>query len=537
MSEHRRPVVLCVLDGIGERAEREGNAVAMAKTPVLDRLRADYPRTALAASGEVIGAKAGESGSGAHGHLILGVGRPVATDRALVDAAIAKRKFGVNEMVDQTMRICLYDKCPLHVISLLSDSGDHASPAHLYELLELASFHEIPMVIHGILDGRARGPRAAMRFIEKLEVQMEGRDARIGTLSGRYWAMDRDGRWDRTYRAFQAMVRDKTLGSKTLSVETAFDAVAQSYNKDIDDEMFEPVRIGDYTGMNGDFMCDFSSEGAPWEWTGEDVGVAACFRGDRMQQLTAMLTRERLPAEVADDLLMDRRYPTRAFREHCFLTLTEYHPGMNLPVAFKRKRVDDSFGACVAAAGLKQARIAESEKRPHVGVYFDGGNDAGFEGSRQTIVASPQLVDEWREKPALSAAKIADAAVASLRAGEEAFILVNFANADVLAHSGDVEATIAGIEAVDAALGRIAEAARGVATLLVTSSHGNAERMLVEGRPHTAHTDSPVPFIWVAPDAPALRDDGSLVDVAPTMLEILGLAAPQGMTGRSLRKG
>jgi 2,3-bisphosphoglycerate-independent phosphoglycerate mutase len=208
---------------------------------------------------------------------------------------------------------------------------------------------------------------------------------------------------------------------------------------------------------------------------------------------------------------------------------------MNLPVAFKSPRVDQSFGEVVAAAGLRQQRIAESEKRPHVGYYFDGAEDAAFDATTQHIVPSP-LVDEWHEKPALSAHKIADAAIAALEARDADFILVNFANADVLAHSGDIEATIAGVEAVDAALGRIAEAAQTRdAVMLVTGSHGNAERMLDAGKPHTAHTANPVPFVWVAKDAPQVRSDGSLADVAPTMLDILGLEPPAAMTGRSLR--
>ena len=530
-----QPIVLCVLDGMGERSEREGNAVKLASTPVLDRLRSKHPSTRLTASGSPVGLAEGGRGSGAHGHLVLGAGRPVPTARPRIDQAIAKRKLGTNDMIDQTMRICVYDKCPLHLIGLLSDDATHSSTKHLFELMDIAEFHEIPVVVHAILDGRTGPKRSAMRLLDKLDLMMDGREAILGTLSGRYWSMDRDQQWDRTYQAFHAIVRDKVLGPAAPRAETAFDAVSAAYGNDIDDEYLHPIRIGDYGGLNGDFMCDFSTPGAPWEWTGEDAGIAFNFRGDRLRQLTAMLACQDLPSEVTDDLVMDRQYPVRAFREHCLATLTNYSHTLSVPVAYEPEPVGDTFGELLEKAGLTQLRIAESEKASHVGSCFSGRRHAPFEGEQQRLLPSPRLVDRWHEQPNLSAEKVAAAAVEAIASGEHAFILVNVANADVLGHEGDLQAAIDGVGAVDRAVGAMVDAidANG-GTLLITGSHGNSELMEADGKPHTGHTDNPVPFIWVGGSG-TLRDSGSLADVAPTMLEMLGLDQPEAMTGRSLR--
>lgn len=531
------PVVLCVLDGVGESAERMGNAVALAETPVLDRLRQEHATTVLAASGAAVGGPAGTASSELS-HLALGAGRAVPSVRTRIDDAIERRRFGVNAIVDQTMRSCLYDGCPLHLFGLLSDEGVHSCLDHLYALLDLADFHGIPVVLHAFLDGRAGGRRRALDYLQKVELLMEGRRAQIGTLSGRYYAMDRDERWDRTYQAFHAIVRDKVLGPTARSAETPFDALRESYGNGIDDEHVVPVRIGDYDGLNGEFMCDFSTPGAPWEWTGEDVGFAFNFRADRIWQLSAMLTRKDLPAEVADDLLMDQQRPTRAFRERCYATMTDY-AGLPVPVAFPREPLQHTFARVVSEAGLRQLRIAENEKSTHVERFFNGYQPR-FEGEERRLIRSTRSIDHYEEQPAMHAREVADAAGEGIRSGDYAFVLVSFANPDVLAHGGDLRATIAAVEAVDTALGAIVAASREAGgTLLITGSHGNCEAMERDtGAPNTAHTDAGVPFLWIGDDAPprgALREGGSLADVAPTMLELLGLDPPAVMTGRSLR--
>jgi 2,3-bisphosphoglycerate-independent phosphoglycerate mutase len=544
MGDGPKPVVLCVIDGIGARDESEGNAVAAAQTPHLDALRARFPHTTLGASGSEVGLGDGQVGDGEAGHLTLGAGRVVQSERCRIDEAIAARKLASRPMIDQTVRICLYDECELHLFGLLSKSGTHASLDHLFALIDLADFNEIPVVVHAILDGRERGARGAMPLLDMLLGYIEDKKASLGTLSGRFWAMDRDERWDRTYKAFHAIVRDRVLGEAAPRAATAFDAVSQSYGRGIDDEMLEPIRLGDYQGMRGDFLCDFASNEPVWEWTGEPCGLAFNYRGDRMRQLGAMLTRSRsLPREVTDDLLMDRDKPVRAFRPHCYATLSDHGSDVEAAVAVERRVVDDTLGERIANAGKRQLRCSESETRAHVTTAFDGGRQQALQGEQHLFVRSPRLVDHYRDKPQMSAAKLGERVAAAVRSDEHDFILVSFPGPDELGHSGDIDATIVALEAADSALGTIAEAVdeQGGA-LLVTSCHGNCEAMIdAKGKPHAGHSRSRVPFIYghsTDEGQPAtLRADGSLRDGAPTVLELLGLERPAAMTGRSLRDG
>jgi len=533
-SPRQRPVVLCVLDGFGDRAEEEGNAVLLAKTPALDALAQNCPKTVLAASGAAVGA-AGQRASSALGHRLLGAGRSLQSDCSRIDAAIEENQLGRNEVLDQTMRICLYDKCALHLFGLLSDGGVHASMDHLFAIIDIADFHEIPVIVHAILDGRDVGSRTAMTYLERLLTQLEGKDASIATLSGRHYAMDRDGRWDRVYQAYHAIVRDKVLGPVAPQAETPFEAVATSYSNDLSDEFLVPIRIGDYSGIKGDYLCDFAAEGSPWEWTGEEVGVATNFRGDRMLQLSQMLTRLQLPPEVAADLLMDRQYPMRGFREHCYATISDY--GLEVPAFFARAPLDQGLASLIAAAGLKQLRCGETEKAPHITDFFNGRAGKPDVGEQRLLLPSPRLVDSYDEKPQLGVAALADKVCAALREGETDFILVNFANPDLVGHTGKLQATIAAVEAVDAALAEVVATVREQeAALVVTASHGNCEQMIQDdGTPHTGHTDNPVPLIVLgAGEDDKLRDGGSLVDVAPTVLALLGIDQPEAMSGKTL---
>jgi 2,3-bisphosphoglycerate-independent phosphoglycerate mutase len=536
-----RPVVLAVIEGLGVRDEREGNAFAQAATPELDALRERGGHTTLVAHGTAVGLPDGQVGDGEAGHLTLGAGRAVQSERSRIDDAIAARQLARNKIIDQTARICLYDECELHLFAPLAESGTHASLDHLFALIDLADFNEIPVVIHAILDGRERGSRGAMALIDMVLGYIEDKQATIGTLSGRFWAMDRDERWDRTYKAFHAVVRDEVLGPAAPREATAFDAMSASYGRGIDDEMVEPVRIGDYSGLRGDFLCDFASTTPVWEWTGEPVGLALSYRADRMRQLGAMLTRSsQLPREVLDDLLMDRDKPVRGFRPHCYATLTDHGADVEAAVAFERVTVADTVGEVVAKAGKRQLRCAETDNRLHATTTFSGRRVASFEGEEHLLVRSPRLVDHYREKPAMNAAKLGKKVAEAVRAGEHELIVVSFPGPDVLAHSGDLALAKAALEAVDGALGEIAAAvAEQQGALLVTSSHGNCEAMVgAKGKPRAGHSDNPVPFIYVdGDDEIALRDDGTLGDVAPTLLELLGIEPPTSMAGRSLRAG
>jgi 2,3-bisphosphoglycerate-independent phosphoglycerate mutase len=352
--------------------------------------------------------------------------------------------------------------------------------------------------------------------------------------------MDRDERWDRVYQAFHAIVRDKVLGDEAPVAETPYDAVNRSYLDGITDEFLVPTRIGGYRGLVGEFMADFAAPNPVWEWTGEECGFVFNFRGDRARQLTAMLTREGLPDYVSDDLLMDRDKPVRAFREHCLATMTNYGAALPVPVAFDKQHVADSLGEVLAKAGLEQLRCSESEKFPHVTHFFSGGREERFEGESRIVVPSPKLVETYDEKPEMSAAKLTAAVTTAIVGGKVDVIVVNFANPDMVGHTGKLDAAIAAVQAVDAALGTIAEAVRQAeGALIVTADHGNCERMKHDdGGPHTAHTESPVPFIYLNErDADArLRDGGSLADVAPTILDVLGLEQPAAMTGKTLRR-
>jgi 2,3-bisphosphoglycerate-independent phosphoglycerate mutase len=356
----------------------------------------------------------------------------------------------------------------------------------------------------------------------------------IGTLSGRQFAMDRDGRWDRVFKAYTAIVR-----GDAPRAESAFEALQRAYDAGATDDRVEPIRIGDYEGVAGSFMADFASKTAPvWEWYGEEVGLAMNVRADRMRQLSAMLMRRGLPPEV-EGWLTDRGKAVYAFQEHCYRCLTEHDPALKLPVAFPREQVRGSFGEVLAAAGLRQLRCAETEKGAHVTTFFSGGREEPFPGEDRRLVPSPRDAASHQHRPEMSAGEVAEEAVAAIRSGGYDFILVNFANPDVLGHTGDLGAVIRGLEAADAGVGAIVEAVREAGgALLVTSAHGNCEQMQdAAGQPHAGHTTHPVPLYYMNDADPgvALRPGGRIADIAPTMLEILGLPQPEEMTGRSLR--
>jgi 2,3-bisphosphoglycerate-independent phosphoglycerate mutase len=528
-------VVLCIVAGLGARAEREGNAMAQAETPVLDALRARHPHTTLAASGEAVGLREGDVGNSEAGYLTIGAGRAVAASRHKLDETIARRKLAMVPIIDQTIRICMIESCRLHLVGLLSDAGVHSELAHLEALIETATYNDIPVRIHAILDGRDVPARSATRYLERLELALTG-DAKIATVSGRGYAMACDGRWDLTYQAFHAIVRDKILGPSAPQADSWFDAIQLAYGERTDDAWIRPTRIGDYQGIEGDFLCDFGAASPSWEWTGKEAGIAFNLRGDRMRQLTAMLTRRAVPDEVLRDLLVDRDKAVRAFEEHAYATLTDHGDDLALPVAFPRELVDHTLGHALEGAGATHLRCGETEAEHSFTASLSGRRSQPFAGEARAVVRSPRLVDRWTDRPAMSTAQVARRAVEAIQASDHPLVVVDFVAPDALAHSGDLAGAVAAIEAVDAALGEIAEAARSAgATLIVTSTHGNAEEIQTdEGKAHPGHTRARVPFLYARDDA-TLREDGSLADVAPTILELLGIAPPAAMTGRSLR--
>lgn len=531
------PVVLCVLDGFGVRPEREGNALQLAGTPELDALRGRFPGVTLAASGPAVGLREGEPGHGQVGHWVLGAGRPARTVRDHVDALLRTRKLGCNPMVAQTLRIAADRRCRLHLLTLLSQATVHASLDALFALIDEADFQQIPVVVHAILDGRDVAARRSLELLDRLQAHLEGRGV-IGTISGRSYAMDTDERWDRTYRAFHAIVRDKVLGPEAERADTPFDALHMAYGQGLGDDTVRPTRIGEYTGLRGDFLCDFASPRPVWEWTGEEVGMAMHHRPDGLRPLCAMLTRRGLPPEVAVDLLMDRDKPVLAFDEHCLASLTDLSPVGPLPLVCGREELDDDCGAVAARAGLRQLRCAETLKAAHVTEYWGGGRLVPLAGEERLLLPSPIDLDEPHEQPALRTVPLRDALVRAVRAGQHELCVVNFAAADVVAHSGGLEAALPAVRAIDEAVGVLARAVLEVqGVLCLTSDHGHVERLGdAAGAPLRGHSESAVPFVLVSEphQGATLRAGGSLCDVAPTLLALLGLERPAAMTGRSL---
>jgi 2,3-bisphosphoglycerate-independent phosphoglycerate mutase len=525
-----RPLVLAILDGFGESAERDGNAVLLSKMPNLAAL-ASHPHTTIGTSGPDVGLPVGQMGNSEVGHLNFGAGRIALMDMTKIDVAVADDKLRKNEVIKNVILYCKHNKCRLHLLGLVSDGGVHSSMKHLFELIDIAYAEEVQVVVHAFLDGRDTPPKSAAGYLQLLENHLENKGV-IGTLSGRYYAMDRDKRWERVKLAYDAIVR-----GPAPTAETAFDALRSSYAEGLTDEFVVPTRIGEYEGLKGDFMADFSSPTPDWSWYGEEVGFAFNFRPDRMRELSAMLTRENLPPEVIE-MLTERTRAIFAFQKGWYSTMTEYDSSLKLAVAFPKDDISESFGEVVAAHGLTQLRCAETEKYAHVTYFFNGGREEPFAGEDRKLVPSPRDVATYDLKPEMSAAGVAAAVTEAIKSGKYDFILVNFANPDMVGHTGDLAATITAVEAVDVAIGQIDAALREQkGALILTSDHGNCEKMKDEdGKPFTAHTTNPVPLYYVNYAGPehALRSGGRICDVAPTMLEILGIPQPAKMTGVSL---
>lgn len=525
--------MLCILDGFGERAEAKDNAVRMAKTPHLDALAANYPHTLIGTSGPDVGLPPGQMGNSEVGHLNFGAGRIAMMDITRIDLAIAEDKLASNPVIDMLVRGAKDRACRLHLFGLVSDGGVHSSLEHLHALIDVAEHHQVPVVVHAFLDGRDTPPKSAWNYLRPLLDHLDGKGV-IGTIAGRYYAMDRDQRWDRVYKAYVPIVRGEAPHAKSVE-----DALEASYHAGKTDEFVEPTRIGDYHGIKGDYMADFALSTTPkWEWLGEEVGLGFNFRPDRMREISAMLTRRNLPPEV-EAMLTERGREVVAFQDQHYGGLTEYDAALKIPVAFPKDSVADSFPEVLSRHHLKQLRCAETEKYAHVTYFFNGGREEKFEGEERVLVPSPRDVPTYDFKPEMSAALVADAVVGAILRDDLDFILVNFANPDMVGHTGKLDAAIKAVETVDAAVGRIVAALRERGgALILTADHGNCEIMRDEqGNPHTAHTLNPVPLYYMNDGDKdiVLRSGGRISDVAPMMLEILGLPQPALMTGRSLR--
>ncbi len=501
------PVALVILDGWGENDNCIGNAVCQADTPVMDRLVAQWPHAHLRASGREVGLPDGQMGNSEVGHLNIGAGRIVYQDLTRISLAIEDGSFFSNPTLTAACAEMAAAGKKLHLLGLVSDGGVHSHISHLEALVRMARQAGVEQIcIHAFMDGRDTPPSSGRGFLADLERRLTRLGGgKICTVSGRYWAMDRDNRWDRVERAYRALVEG--VG---VAVESADAAMAQAYAAGQTDEFIEPCVIGTATTIeDGDAVIFFN------------------FRADRAREITRALT-------FADFAGFCRRKVPRLASYVC---LTEYDETFTLPIAFATESYPDILVDVIAAAGLKQLRIAETEKYAHVTFFFNGGVEQAWPGEERVLIPSPKDVATYDQKPAMSALAVTDEVLERVASGKYQFIVLNYANCDMVGHTGVLAAAIEAVETVDTCLGRVVDAvvAAGGA-LLITADHGNCEQMVdAGGQSHTAHTSNQVPLILVDPHRVGQPlADGILADLAPTVIELLGLRQPPAMTGRSL---
>ena len=510
MPAHRnKPLVLTIMDGWGENPDPANNAVAMARTPHFDRLRAEFPSTTIRTDGPFVGLPAGQMGNSEVGHLNIGAGRIVKMDVTRIDDLIASGALFDNSALRKAMAQARSRR--LHLLGLVSPGGVHSHSSHLYALLEMAQREGVENVfVHAFTDGRDVPPKSGADSIAELDAKMrEIGVGKIASISGRYYAMDRDRRWERTLRAFQALVIGQGLGAAHPAA-----AVQAAYERGTSDEFIQP------TVLRGD-------DGRPVATIEDgDAVLFFNFRADRARQLSLALNFPSAPG-------LPPQSPPRGLR---FVTMTEYDKTYGFPVVLPPFRPDRILGEIVSEAGLTNLRIAETEKYPHVTYFFNGGGETPFSGEKREMTPSPRVAT-YDLQPEMSAREVCETV---LRGIEKDFdlIVVNFANGDMVGHTGVIPAAVKAIETVDECLGKIKGPLREKeGAWIITADHGNADLMVdpETGLPHTYHTTFPVPFVLMSDYRGPLRTDGSLQDIAPTILAVFGVEPPQEMTGRDLR--
>lgn len=506
------PVVLIILDGWGYREETDGNAIAAANTPVMDSLWAAYPRTLIRASAKSVGLPDGQMGNSEVGHLNLGAGRVVPQELVRISDAVEDGTLLSNAALLRVCEDVRQRHGKLHLIGLCSEGGVHSHLNHLAGLLELAKEQDLEQVcIHAITDGRDTRTTDGLAALTKIESDIEKFGVgKIVTLSGRYYAMDRDHRWDRIQKAYEVMTQDGPGDGRSV-----VEVLKASYDAEVTDEFVLPIRIAPGAIEPGDGVIFYN------------------FRPDRARQLTQVLV---------DPNFKD--FERTQIIPLSFVTFTQYDPNFPVLVAFEPQNLDNILGQVIAQHKLQQFRTAETEKYAHVTYFFNGGIEEPFEGEDRQLVPSPSVAT-YDRAPAMSAAQVTQGAIAAVGKGVYSLIVINYANPDMVGHTGKMDATIQAVETVDSCLGRLLESiGKAGGTAIIIADHGNAELMYDEqGNPWTAHTTNPVPFILVEGEQRkipgygtdvTLRSDGILADVAPTILQILGLPQPAEMTGESM---
>ncbi|HEU0019741.1 MAG TPA: 2,3-bisphosphoglycerate-independent phosphoglycerate mutase [Thermoleophilaceae bacterium] len=524
-------VCLVILDGWGLAPDGPGNAVSLADTPVFDALWAEHAHTQLTACGRAVGLPDGQMGNSEVGHLNLGAGKIVRQDLTRIDDAVADGQLAENPTLRDACAAAR-ESGRLHLLGLVSDGGVHASMDHLRALIELAADHGVPdIVLHAFTDGRDTLPHSGADYLATVEGWLAEHGGRVATVSGRYYAMDRDRRWPRVKLAYDAIVHGQPAGlgsdpddfpgsegdsaasgnrapcPTTAHATSAVEAVRAAYARGETDEFVRPTLVGDEGRIrDGDAVLFFN------------------FRPDRARELTLALAEP-------DFAEFDRGDAPHVH----YTTLTEYQEDWDYPVAFPPDRPDATLASVLAERDIRQLHVAETEKYPHVTYFFNGGEEHPYGGEERCLVDSPRDVPTYDHKPEMSAPAAADAFVEHWREGGYGFAIINFANPDMVGHTGVIPAAVAAIETVDAQLGRVVEAVHASGgACIVTADHGNADNMLEpDGSPNTAHSLNPVPLIVTA-DVPGLRDGGILADVTPTVLDLLGVDQPAAMTGQTL---
>jgi 2,3-bisphosphoglycerate-independent phosphoglycerate mutase len=527
-----KPLVLIILDGWGYRAETKANAIALARKPTYDRLLHEYPNTLIHTSGPFVGLPEGQMGNSEVGHLNIGAGRIVHMDITRIDLMIQNGEFFSHPVLLAAMKHALVGERRLHLFGLVSDGGVHSQQAHLYALLKMAMQNGVDRVfVHAFMDGRDTLPTNGAGYLEQLQQKMrEYNSGKIATVSGRYYAMDRDRRWERIAKAYNAMVFGDAEGGKSTD---PVQGMKDSYNRGVTDEFVIPFVCTDKSGQPLATIRD------------DDACICFNFRADRVRQITRALARNSglnpkggsdLPGAVDLDATIPR---DRVPKNLLYVCMTQYDKNFSLPVVIPPESMANILANVMGGLNMRNLRVAETEKYAHVTYFFNGGVEQPFPGEERVMVQSPKVAT-YDLKPEMSAAGIADAVVKATEDGTFDVIIVNFANADMVGHSGKIEPTVKAVETVDACLGRIETAVRAKGgAMLITADHGNAEMMIdpATGGPHTAHTTNPVPFIVVAQDSKqyTLKPNGSLRDISPTMLGMLGIDEPKEMTGADLR--
>ncbi len=502
-----RPAVLCILDGWGFRPESQDNAWALAATPNLDRLFEICPHALLETSGEAVGLPAGQMGNSEVGHMNLGGGRVVKQDLPRIDDAVASGALVQNKVLQDLIGKVQASDGRAHIMGLLSPGGVHSHQDHIVALARIISEAGVPVVIHAFLDGRDTPPSSARDYLEQVQAQIEVLpDVHFGTITGRYYAMDRDKRWDRVEIAYRGLVDGE--GAPSLN---ALDAIDASYADDVTDEFVLPAVIDGYHGMaDGDAL------------------IMANFRGDRAREILTALV----------DPVFDGFNRARQIDFSAVAGMVEYSSALAdlMPAMFPPERLTGTLGEVVANAGLRQLRIAETEKYAHVTFFFNGGEEAVFDNEDRILVPSPKVAT-YDLQPEMSAGEVTDRLVEAIGSNSYDLIICNFANPDMVGHTGVLSAAITAMETIDRCMGRLDDAVRAAGgALLITADHGNLEMMRdpETGQPHTAHTEFRVPILVSTAEAALSVKDGRLADVAPTLLSLMGLKAPAEMTGTPL---